>query len=59
MARRNDLEQALSDMHRLLVEVNEHMKSATKSDKSAAAAKLARVASLASTLAFTIQSARR
>lgn len=53
------MDTALSDMQKLLGEIAEHLKSAAKPDKSAAVAKLGRIAALASTLAFTIEARRR
>lgn len=53
------MNQSLTDIGRLLAEVAEHLRSARKPDQTAAVAKLERIVALASTLAFTIQAARR
>lgn len=50
---------SIKEIELLLREVVEHLVAATKSDTSAAAAKLHRVAAVASTLAFTISGPRR
>ena len=53
------MDQSLVEMHRLLAEIEEHLKSGAKPHKSAAVAKLERLAAVATTLALTIQAARR
>jgi hypothetical protein len=52
------MDTGIGAMHELLDEVAQHMRSARKSDKTAAVAKLNRIAALATTLAFTIQAGR-
>ncbi len=49
----------ITEMQKLLEEVAENLRSMGKPAKTSAVAKLERIAALASTLAFTIQAARR
>ena len=53
------MDDGIGTMHRLLQEIVEHLKSEARSDKTAAAQKLRRISSLATTLAFTIQASAR
>jgi hypothetical protein len=53
------MQQSLSEIQQLLREVAEHLQSPSQTDKNAAAAKLHRVAAIASTMAFTIKAATR
>lgn len=53
------MNETVKEMQKLLEEISENLSSLGKPAKTAAVAKLERVAALASTLAFTIQAARR
>ena len=53
------MNESISEIQRLLQEIVGHLKSGTKTDTRKAVAKLERIAALASTLALTIQAARR
>lgn len=50
---------SVAEMQKLLEEISEHLKTMGKPAQTAAVAKLERIAALSSTLAFTIQAARR
>jgi hypothetical protein len=52
------MNESISDIQRLLQEIADHLKSGTKTDMRKAVTKLERIATLASTLAFTIQARR-
>ncbi len=52
------MDDGLTTIQRLLREVAEHLKAATKADRRAAVAKLQRIASISQTLAFTIDAKR-
>jgi hypothetical protein len=49
------MDETLNAIQQLLAEVAEDLKAGTRSGRSAAVAKLRRVATLASTLAFTVE----
>ena len=49
----------MQSIQKLLREIAEHLQSPTKTDKSAAVAKLRRLAEVATTMAFTLDSGRR
>ena len=53
------MDQSIKQMHQLLTEVAEHLTSASKPQRTAAVAKLERIVAIASTLAFTLEAARR
>ncbi len=53
------MNETVTEMHKLLEEVSENLRSMTKPAMTAAVTKLERIAALSSTLAFTIQAARR
>ena len=52
------MNESMSEIQRLLQEIADHLTAATKTDTRKAVAKLERIASLASTLALTIQARR-
>lgn len=52
------MQDTMTDMQRLLVNVAEQLKSGQKADRSAAIKDLRRIADLATTLAFTIEAQR-
>lgn len=52
------MDDSLVTIHRLLEEVVGHLKTNTKTSRSAAATKLHRIAATAQTLAFTIETRR-
>jgi len=51
--------ESISEIKRLLHEVAEHLKTGAPADTRKATAKLKRIAALASTLALTVETARR
>jgi hypothetical protein len=51
--------ESISEIKRLLHEVTEHLKTGASADTRKAAAKLKRIAALASTLALTVETVRR
>jgi hypothetical protein len=53
------MNESISEIQRLLQEIVDHLKAGTATDKRKAIAKLERITVLASTLALTIQGARR
>lgn len=53
------MNESISEIQRLLQEIVGHLKAGTKTDARKAVTKLERIATLASTLALTIQAARR
>ena len=53
------MNEGISEIKRLLHEIVEHLKTGTTADSRKAVAKLERIAALASTLALTMQAARR
>ncbi len=53
------MNEGISEIQRLLEEIVGHLKAGTTTDTRKAVAKLQRIAALASTLALTIQAARR
>ena len=53
------MNEGISEIQRLLQEIAGHLEAGTTTDKRKAVAKLERIAALASTLALTIQAARR
>ena len=53
------MNESISEIQRLLREAAEHLKTGTPADTRRAAAKLERIAALASTLALTVKAARR
>ena len=53
------MNESISEIKRLLGQVAEHLKTGTPADTRKAAAKLERIAALASTLALTVKAARR
>jgi hypothetical protein len=52
------MNESVSEMHRLLKEIVDHLKAGTTSETRKAVSKLERIATLASTLALTIQATR-
>jgi hypothetical protein len=56
---RAHVEEDISEIQRLLQEIAAHVKGGTATDTRKAVAKLERIAALASTLALTLQAARR
>ena len=52
------MNESISEIQRLLQEIVDHLKAGTKTDMRKAVTKLERMATLASTLAFTIQAQR-
>jgi len=53
------MNESISEIPRLLQEVADHLRTGTPADARKAAAKLERIAALASTLALTVKTARR
>jgi hypothetical protein len=53
------MNESIGEIHRLLKEIVDHLKAGTTTETRKAAAKLERIATLASTLALTIQATRR
>jgi hypothetical protein len=53
------MEEGIGEIQRLLHEIAAHLKGGTATDTREAVAKLERIAALASTLALTLQAARR
>jgi hypothetical protein len=53
------MKEGLSEIHRLVQEIDGHLKAGKTTDIRKAARKLERIAALASTLALTLQGARR
>jgi len=53
------MNEGISEIQRLLQEIAGHLEAGTTADTRKAVAKLERIAALASTLALTIQAARR
>jgi len=51
--------ESIGEMHRLLQQIVDHLKAGTPTEMRKAVAKLDRIATLASTLALTIQATRR
>ena len=53
------MNESISEIQRLVQEIANHLKAGTTTDTRKAIAKLGRIAAVASTLALTIQAARR
>jgi len=53
------MNESINEIQRLLQEIADHVKAGTTTDTRKAVTKLERIAALASTLALTIQAARR
>jgi hypothetical protein len=53
------MNESISEIQRLLQEVADHLRTGTPANTRKAAAKLKRIAALASTLALTVETARR
>lgn len=53
------MDQSIENMHKLLQEIAQHLQSVTKTDNTAAVAKLSRLVAIASTLSLTVKAARR
>lgn len=57
--RTTHMNESISEIQRLLQEIADHLKAGTTPDTRRAVTKLERITALASTLAFTLQAARR
>jgi hypothetical protein len=53
------MNESISEIHRLFQEIVDHLKARTTTDTGKAVTKFERIAALVSTLALTIQAARR